>query len=168
MRRGNDFGFYPASDEKRSATGAGSTSRLPPIHIASWKTILFPFLSNLFSSRLFGHSLGQLCILVGYATLIAVGILLFSDPVTNANRAGWIALSQFPVSVALAAKNSLVGLLIGKGYEKLNYIHRWVGQLMFIAILFHVVSYRKYLLRSGLIRELKITVLFPSHHVDQS
>lgn len=116
--------------------------RITPAHFPSLRTILYP-VSGQFSMRILGYSAGQAIILSAYAILIAIGILLYCDPVTNAKRAGWIAMSQIPVSVALAGKNSLIGLLVGKGYEKLNYLHRWIGQLMFIGILFHVVSFRK-------------------------
>lgn len=116
--------------------------RITPAHFPSLRTILYP-VSGQFSMRILGYSAGQAIILFAYAILIAIGILLYCDPVTNAKRAGWIAMSQIPVSVALAGKNSLIGLLVGKGYEKLNYLHRWIGQLMFVGILFHVVSFRK-------------------------
>lgn len=145
----------PTAREKReqfATTTAGSnhwtdrfdiqTPRVAPRHVPSLKTVLYP-VSSQFSHNVFGYSAGQAVILAGYASLIAIGLLLYTNPVTNARRAGWIALSQFPVSFLLASKNSLIGLLVRKGYEKLNYLHRWVGQLMFIATLFHVVSYRK-------------------------
>jgi predicted ferric reductase len=106
----------------------------------------------MFSSRFLGFSTAQLVVMVGYAVLIGIGILLYSNPVTNAKRAGWIALSQLPVQFALAAKNNLVGLLVGKGYEKLNFLHRWVGRIMFIAILFHSSSFREWLCSSSVFR----------------
>ncbi|KAF8310934.1 hypothetical protein DL93DRAFT_2083848 [Clavulina sp. PMI_390] len=117
-----------------------SQPRVAPLHVPSLRTLLYP-LSSQFSRRIMGFSLGQAFILLAYTTLICFGMFLFSDPVSNPKRAGWIALSQIPVSFLLSSKNSIIGFLVGKGYEKLNYIHRWVGQTIFIASLFHVVAY---------------------------
>lgn len=143
-RRNADWypGEKPATTRSRVSPYSYTSTRITPAHFPSLRSILYP-VSGLFSKRIAGYSAGQLVVLIGYAALIAVGLFLYCDPVTNARRAGWVAMSQIPVSVALAGKNSLIGLLVGKGYEKLNYIHRWVGQLMFIGILFHVVSFRK-------------------------
>jgi hypothetical protein len=35
-------------------------------------------------------------------------------------------------------------VLLISGQLQLNYLHRWVGQLIFVSTLFHVVSYRTY------------------------
>ena len=52
---------------------------------------------------------------------------------------GFIALAQFPVVFLFATKNSLVSLLLGpgNGYEKLNFIHRWSGRVMFLGAVLH-------------------------------
>lgn len=52
---------------------------------------------------------------------------------------GFLALAQFPVVFLFATKNSVVSLLLGpgNGYEKLNFIHRWSGRIMFLGGLLH-------------------------------
>lgn len=40
----------------------------------------------------------------------------FSDP----KRAGWIAVAQIPIVVALASKNNILSWLSGQGYEKVS------------------------------------------------
>ncbi len=57
----------------------------------------------------------------------------------NPNRAGFLALAQFPVVFLFATKNSLLSLLLGPGhgYERLNYVHRWSGRFMFLAAVIH-------------------------------
>lgn len=132
------------SDQARDWTAryAIQAPRVAPRHIPSLRTLLFP-LSRQFCKTICGYTVGQIFILASYAALIGFGILFHSNPVTNPKRAGWIAVSQYPVAVLLANKNSVLGFLVGKGYEKLNYLHRWAGKLMCISALFHVVSYRK-------------------------
>ena len=53
--------------------------------------------------------------------------------------AGFIALAQFPVVFLFATKNSIISLLLGpgNGYERLNFVHRWSGRVMFLGALLH-------------------------------
>ncbi|CAE6467656.1 unnamed protein product [Rhizoctonia solani] len=111
-----------------------------PIHIRSCSTWLHP-LSRLTSARYDGYSVGQYTILTAYLAGVTVAMFLFSNPVNNCTRAGFVCVSQAPIVVLFGVKNGPVGTLLGKSYEKLNYIHRWVGQLMFLSALFHVVGY---------------------------
>ncbi|KAF8311051.1 hypothetical protein DL93DRAFT_2169272 [Clavulina sp. PMI_390] len=117
-----------------------SNPRIPPKHVPSLRTLLYPLSSQL-SQQIMGYSLGQVVVLFAYTALICLGLFILSSPVSNPTRAGWIALSQIPVAFLLASKNSLIGFLVGKGYEKLNYLHRWVGQIIFVASLFHGIPY---------------------------
>ncbi|GAB1526219.1 hypothetical protein RhiTH_009385 [Rhizoctonia solani] len=121
-----------------------------PTRVPSYHSMLHP-VSKLVSARYAGYSFGQYIVLFGYAALITVAMFLFGNPVTNIKRAGFVCISQIPVVFALGTKNSLVGSLVGMGYEKLNYIHRWVGQLMFITGLFHVVGYLVKWTKSGVL-----------------
>ena len=52
---------------------------------------------------------------------------------------GFLALAQFPLVFLFATKNSILSLLLGpgRGYEKLNYVHRWAGRGMFIGATVH-------------------------------
>ncbi|KAG5734705.1 Ferric reductase transmembrane component 5 [Termitomyces sp. T112] len=88
-----------------------------------------------------GFSVSQAVIMICYfATLIYAGCYKsspFSDPV----RAGWVAVSQLPIVIALATKNNIIGTLMGFTYEKLNYLHRFIGQLVVIAANIHSLGY---------------------------
>lgn len=121
----------------------GSASRKAPrlpVHVASYSTWLHPF-SKFSTARYDGYSVGQYTILMAYLGVVCVAMFLFSNPVNNVTRAGFVCVSQAPIVVLFGVKNGPIGTLLGKGYEKLNYIHRWVGQLMFLSALFHVVGY---------------------------
>ncbi|KAJ1308190.1 hypothetical protein OPQ81_003905 [Rhizoctonia solani] len=121
-----------------------------PTRVPSYDAMLHP-VSKLVTARYAGYSVGQYIILLAYAALMCVSMFLWANPVTNIKRSGFVCISQIPVVFALGTKNSLVGWLVGMGYEKLNYIHRWVGQLMFITGLFHVVGYLVKWTKSGVI-----------------
>ncbi|KZS95926.1 iron reductase [Sistotremastrum niveocremeum HHB9708] len=81
--------------------------------------------------------LGQLIILVAYMAILVVCIVMRAPLTDNPNRAGFIALAQLPLVFAFATKNSILTLLLGQGYEKLNFIHRWGGRGMFLSATIH-------------------------------
>ncbi|KAI0794915.1 hypothetical protein C8Q75DRAFT_748025 [Abortiporus biennis] len=87
-------------------------------------------------------------ITTGRATLMFCyfGLLLFAasyrDSVfTNPVRQAYVAISQLPVVYVLATKNNAVGILVGTGYEKLNYLHRLAGRLVVLAANVHAIGF---------------------------
>lgn len=48
-----------------------------------------------------------------------------------------MALAQFPLVFLLATKNNILASLLGRGYEKLNFLHRWSGRGIFLAVTIH-------------------------------
>lgn len=50
---------------------------------------------------------------------------------------GFLALAQLPAIFLFATKNSILSLLLGKGYEKLNFLHRWAGRFLFLSATIH-------------------------------
>jgi hypothetical protein len=99
-----------------------------PVHIRSYSTLLHP-LSRLTSARYDGYSVGQYTILTVYLGIVAVAMFLFSNPVNNITRAGFVCISQAPVVVLFGVKNGPIGTLLGRGYEK-----------VFIQTFFHTFS----------------------------
>jgi len=84
-------------------------------------------------------TLGQMLLIAGYLVLLIVCITMHAPLVTNPNRAGFLALAQFPLVFLFATKNSILSLLLGpgNGYERLNFVHRWAGRGMFIGGVVH-------------------------------
>ncbi|KAM5531189.1 hypothetical protein V8D89_015159 [Ganoderma adspersum] len=83
--------------------------------------------------------LGQMIVIAAYLALVIACITMNVPLIDNPNRAGFLALAQFPVVFLFATKNSILSLLLGPGhgYEKLNYVHRWAGRGMFIGATVH-------------------------------
>ncbi|KAG0143206.1 hypothetical protein CROQUDRAFT_717318 [Cronartium quercuum f. sp. fusiforme G11] len=87
-----------------------------------------------------GLSIGKLSILIIYIGLsILFALYKNSDEngLINYKRFGFLAISQLPITFGLSMKNSPLGYLIGEGYEKLNFLHRFTGRLIFIFGLIH-------------------------------
>ncbi|KAJ5812618.1 hypothetical protein N7474_008919 [Penicillium riverlandense] len=53
-------------------------------------------------------------------------------------RAGWLAVAQLPLIILLVGRHSLIGLITGVSYERLNVLHRWVSRGLLLLATFHV------------------------------
>ncbi len=62
---------------------------------------------------------------------------------------GYMAIAQLPFVFLFATKNSILSLLWHKGYEKLNFLHRWAGRSMFLLAILHGSFWLRNHLRSG-------------------
>ncbi|KAF9479536.1 hypothetical protein BDN70DRAFT_688824 [Pholiota conissans] len=129
-----------AQSERLNEKGAPITMRFPP-HISTCPRVLRPLLAPLRMRIAPGFSTTQFIILVVYFyVLVYAGFYrsnIFSDPV----RTGWIAVSQLPFVFAFAQKNNVLGSLLGYGYEKLNFLHRFAGRIVLIAANLHSLRY---------------------------
>lgn len=114
----------------------------PPTHrrgrrlIGAWNALISP---TYWSPPKLGLNLGQIVVLSAYLAAVLVCIVKDAPLISNPNRAGFLALAQFPVVFLFATKNSILSLLLGpgNGYEKLNFIHRMAGRAMFLAGCIH-------------------------------
>ncbi|CBX90161.1 hypothetical protein IAQ61_001620 [Plenodomus lingam] len=53
-------------------------------------------------------------------------------------RAAWITLTQIPLVYLLSSKRGPLNLVTGISYERINYIHRWIGRTLFLTATLHV------------------------------
>ncbi|CAE6465180.1 unnamed protein product [Rhizoctonia solani] len=56
------------------------------------------------------------------------------------DRPAHIAIAQIPILFVLGTKNNILSYMLGKSYEKLNFVHRSVGRLLFICATMHAVG----------------------------
>ncbi|TXT15525.1 hypothetical protein VHUM_00028 [Vanrija humicola] len=57
------------------------------------------------------------------------------------NRTGLVCTAFIPVAVALGVRGNLVGLVIGKGYERIKVMHKWVGRVTVLIATVHSLLY---------------------------
>ena len=96
-----------------------------PAHVQASPAFALPFLPILRHRIAPGFSVGQIIVLSGYFAILLYATLSDSNPFTDPLRAGWVAVSQFPLMFAFAAKNSIVGILLGLSYEKASCVREW-------------------------------------------
>ncbi|KIK96605.1 hypothetical protein PAXRUDRAFT_72202, partial [Paxillus rubicundulus Ve08.2h10] len=112
-----------------------------PWHLPMLSSFIHPVHAFL-SHRVYeAYSLAQVLVMVAYTAVIFYVGFYKSNPFTDPVRAGWVTVSQVPFLYAFATKNNLIGMLLGVGYEKLNYLHRLIGRLMVIGANVHAIGY---------------------------
>lgn len=88
-----------------------------------------------------GYHLGQLLLLLFYFAVLLFGALFRDSVFKHSVREGTLVASQLPWMYILATKNNAIGTLVGRGYEKLNYLHRYVGRLVVLAANVHALGF---------------------------
>jgi ferric-chelate reductase len=113
----------------------------------SRKTGKLSIISERFGSlwvKVFGRAVPWVGLLTGQIVLLLFGLgvvfaCMFPQAQlwSNPNRLGFLNLALIPPLFLLAMKNSPLIALLGQSYEKINFIHRWIGRLIFILGLAH-------------------------------
>ena len=70
-----------------------------------------------------------------------IELTLATDVKSWADQAGWVAVAQVPLIIALAGKNNLISVLTGISYEKLNFLHRCAGKVCLAGSWIHAAGY---------------------------
>ncbi|GBE84187.1 predicted protein [Sparassis crispa] len=85
--------------------------------------------------------LGGCLLLLAYFGVLLFAALYKTSLFTNPVRAGYVVVSQIPVVFLFATKNNLISMLLGVGYDHVNYIHRFSGRLLVLAGNVHAIGY---------------------------
>jgi ferric-chelate reductase len=63
---------------------------------------------------------------------------VFHDSTTHPHsRSGFLTLAQLSIVFLLATKNNVLAVLMNRGWEKLNFLHRWAGRGVFLSATIH-------------------------------
>ena len=116
-----DHNPYGPSGKEWSSLPSGRGNVVHPTHVRSFATVMHPLSKFFIHPMAPNQTSGKFFLTLGY--IVAVSVIAFKDapgPLPDPNRLGYIAISQIPVVVALAAKNNAIGMLLGKGYERVS------------------------------------------------
>ncbi|KAI0354067.1 incomplete iron reductase [Trametes cingulata] len=128
---------------RKASTASGRERRRQnvPTHMPGWSTMLPTLAAILRTTIRPGLTIGKGLVELTYFAVLLYAGLYKSNPFTQPIRAGFVAVSQIPIVIALGTKNSVVGALIGFGYERLNYLHRFAGRMLVLAANVHAIGY---------------------------
>ncbi|KAF9450866.1 hypothetical protein P691DRAFT_429417 [Macrolepiota fuliginosa MF-IS2] len=112
-----------------------------PTHIASCPSFMRWTLNTLRHRTTPNYSVGQVIILTGYFWILIYATFFNSNFFVDYNRVGWISVAQLPFVMAYATKNNVLGTLLGMGYERLNFLHRFAGRIVIIAANLHGIGF---------------------------
>ncbi|KAI8973127.1 incomplete iron reductase [Trametes punicea] len=128
---------------RKASTASGRERRRVnvPTHMPGWSTMLPTLAAFLRTTIRPGLTIGKLLVELSYFAILLYAGLYRSNPLTQPIRMGYVAASQIPIVVALGTKNNVVGMLIGFGYERLNYLHRFAGRMLVLTVNVHAIGY---------------------------
>ncbi|KAF9055495.1 hypothetical protein BDZ89DRAFT_1125231 [Hymenopellis radicata] len=112
-----------------------------PPHVSTCPSFLRGLSSELSTRILPGYSLSQVICGLVYLGCWIYPTLYKSNPFSDPERTGWVAIGQLPFVFAFASKNNALGPFLGLGYEKLNFMHRIAGMIMVVAVNVHGMGY---------------------------
>ncbi|KIM55324.1 hypothetical protein SCLCIDRAFT_302950 [Scleroderma citrinum Foug A] len=131
----------PGQALKHAYAGPLSSGEKQPVHVPMFLSVVHP-LANILTRRVYeGYTIGHVLLIVGYTAIVFYAGFYQSNPFVDPLRAGWVATSQIPFLYAFATKNNVIGMLLGAGYEKLNYFHRHIGRLIVVGVNVHAIGY---------------------------
>lgn len=133
---------------QRLATAASSYAR----------SYLLPDANRFIFGRVTRTQVLTLVVLVGYLTIWSfVGIVYdtWITPVKNkpgvyntrtslgpwSDRVGVIAYALTPLSIMLSSRESILSLVTGLPYQSFNFLHRWLGYLIFAQSALHTIGW---------------------------
>ncbi|KAJ6584309.1 hypothetical protein B0H10DRAFT_1961866 [Mycena sp. CBHHK59/15] len=124
---------HAANKDFRVTTKARTSPSSYPPHLEPTPSFLRPVVSLLRSRVSPGISVSQIVVLAGYlATLLTL----------HGHRSLWAHCGLAnPFIFAFGSKNNVLGMFLGVGYEKLNFLHRFVARLAIISAHLHGFGY---------------------------
>lgn len=98
----------------------------------------------------FTLSIFQTFTVLAYLAVVLACVTVGANLIQNPNRAGFLALAQLPLVLVLSIKSPLPlpVFLPSLSYEHYNFLHRWVGRILFLCATIHggiwVQQFRQY------------------------
>ena len=91
-------------------------------------------------------TLGRLVILILSIMVTGYSTMTVDEPFSSslflhevAVRAAWISITQIPLVFLLSSKHGPINLLAGLSYDRVNWMHKWIGRILFASVTVHVV-----------------------------
>ncbi|KAF9506869.1 hypothetical protein BS47DRAFT_1489162 [Hydnum rufescens UP504] len=83
----------------------------------------------------------QFFVLLATTIVITVACFTNSNVITDSTRTGYIAITLLPCVIGLGNKVFGVGSIVQVGYASVNWLHRWLGRLLFVVSTLHTIAY---------------------------
>ncbi|KAH7890651.1 ferric reductase NAD binding domain-containing protein [Phlebopus sp. FC_14] len=157
-------------------TRAFSLRRLPAALTNAYRVIAFRWTLDI--GKTYTLNMAEVFVTLAYIIFVYVWTFINTTDLEGhklsmvywCNRAGGIAVCQFPLITVLGTKNNFVSLVTGISYDKLNYVHRMMARVVFTLLWVHASgeiisfpSFQDYLqdawLRCAILAVAALTVL---------
>ncbi|KAJ4987816.1 transmembrane metalloreductase [Stagonosporopsis vannaccii] len=89
---------------------------------------------------------GRILGIATYVIIIVSMLLSVNAPVSTSHfvddvafRAAWVTITQIPLVFFLSTKRGLINIVAKVSYDRLAWVHRWAGRMIFVSATTHVV-----------------------------
>jgi ferric-chelate reductase len=139
----HEYWYTKSGQQVRSdAPIPGGPAPSYPVHFSATPSFLRSLLQPLNWRPSPGLSLAQLIVCaIWLGATLYTAIYKSTGPFTDPVRWGWIAGAQIPFVFAFASKNNVISAMLGMGYEKLNFLHRFVATAVVASVNIHTLGY---------------------------
>jgi hypothetical protein len=95
----------------------------------------------------------QLFVIALYLAVCITALLWKTNPLpptaarpygNDFQRSGLVGMVQIPLVIALGVRGNIIGLCVGKGYERLKTFHKIVGRVCFLSSGLHTAFWSKF------------------------
>ncbi|KAE9402619.1 hypothetical protein BT96DRAFT_974233 [Gymnopus androsaceus JB14] len=126
--------------QRISAPSAPAEAAYPP-HVSSCISIFRPMLKLMHARLVSGVSFSHAVVMTAWVGAIVYPAFYRTNAFTDPTRFGWITASQLPFVYAFGTKNNILGMFLGIGYEKLNFMHRHSARIVLVAVNVHGLGF---------------------------
>ncbi|KIY52167.1 hypothetical protein FISHEDRAFT_35808 [Fistulina hepatica ATCC 64428] len=112
-----------------------------PPHVAACMQFFRPIVAPFHWRFSAGYSFYQVFVCLIYLGCLAYAAFYSNNPFTDSVRFGWVVIGQLPFVFAYATKANPIGMVLGLGYEKLNFLHRFVGRVLVVSANVHAAGF---------------------------
>ncbi|KIK63905.1 hypothetical protein GYMLUDRAFT_422562 [Collybiopsis luxurians FD-317 M1] len=121
-------------------TGMPVQGSYPP-HVSNCPSFCRPLLKLMHARIHTGLSFSHFLLMLIWLGTITLPAFYATNAFTDPVRFGWIAAAQLPFVYAFGTKNNVIGVLLGVGYEKINFMHRHSARIVLVAVNVHSLGY---------------------------
>lgn len=149
--------LLPADGEK-ATTATPRSARIKNTISSFTRSYLLPDAVRAVFGRTTRLQVLTMAVLAGYLLIfsfVSIAWKVWVTPVKNlpgvynvrsslgpwSDRIGILAYALTPLSVMLSSRESILSLVTGMPYQTFNFMHRWLGYIIFLQGLFHTISW---------------------------
>ncbi|KAF9066485.1 ferric reductase like transmembrane component-domain-containing protein [Rhodocollybia butyracea] len=132
---------YDLYGEKATVQRTPEVKGSYPPHVLNHVASLRPMLKLMHARVNTGVPFSHVLVMAIWLGAVVFPAFYMTNAFTDPERFGYITASQLPFVYAFGTKNNVLGMFLGVGYEKINFMHRHSGRIVLASVNVHGLGY---------------------------